>query len=65
MLEEEQTGTGLVTRDGIIQQNNLSLRGGTKSTKYFLSGNLFNQDGVIKNSGLKREVRFILALIRN
>lgn len=45
---------GLVTRDGIIQQNNLSLRGGTKSTKYFLSGNLFNQDGVIKNSGLKR-----------
>lgn len=45
---------GLVTRNGVIEQNNLSLRGGTKSTKYFLSGNLFNQDGVIKNSGLKR-----------
>lgn len=45
---------GLVTRDGMIEQNNLSLRGGTKSTKYFLSGNLFNQEGVIKNSGLKR-----------
>lgn len=44
----------LVTRDGKVEQNNLSLRGGTKSTKYFLSGNLFNQDGVIKNSGLKR-----------
>lgn len=45
---------GLVTRDGMIEQNNLSLRGGTKTTKYFLSGNLFNQEGVIKNSGLKR-----------
>ncbi|WP_394776754.1 SusC/RagA family TonB-linked outer membrane protein [Flavobacterium sp.] len=44
----------LVTRDGMVQQNNLSLRGGTKSTKYFLSGNLFDQDGVIKNSGIKR-----------
>jgi TonB-linked SusC/RagA family outer membrane protein len=44
----------LVTRDGKVEQNNLSLRGGTKSTKYFLSGNLFNQEGVIKNSGLKR-----------
>lgn len=44
----------LVTRDGIVQQNNLSLRGGTNSTKYFMSGNLFSQDGVIKNSGLKR-----------
>lgn len=45
---------GLVTRDGMVEQNNVSLRGGTKSTKYFLSGNMFNQEGVIKNSGLKR-----------
>ncbi|MBZ4037516.1 TonB-dependent receptor [Flavobacterium sp. 17A] len=45
---------GLVTRDGMIEQNNISLRGGTRTTKYFLSGNLFNQEGVIKNSGLKR-----------
>jgi TonB-linked SusC/RagA family outer membrane protein len=44
----------LVTRDGMVLQNNLSLRGGTKSTKYFLSGNLFDQEGIIKNSGLKR-----------
>lgn len=44
----------LVTRDGMVQQNNLSLRGGTKSTKYFLSGNLFDQQGVIKNAGIKR-----------
>ena len=44
----------LVTRDGMVEQNNISLRGGTKATKYFLSGNLYNQEGVIKNSGLKR-----------
>ncbi|MEO7978115.1 TonB-dependent receptor [Flavobacterium sp.] len=44
----------LVTRDGMVKQNNLSLRGGTQSTKYFLSGNLFDQEGIIKNSGLKR-----------
>lgn len=44
----------LVTRDGMVLQNNLSIRGGTKSTKYFLSGNLFDQEGIIKNSGLKR-----------
>ncbi|MEO6177326.1 MAG: TonB-dependent receptor [Flavobacterium circumlabens] len=44
----------LVTRDGMVKQHNLSLRGGTKSTKYFLSGNLFDQEGIVKNSGLKR-----------
>jgi TonB-linked SusC/RagA family outer membrane protein len=44
----------LVTRDGMVQQNNLSLRGGTQSTKYFLSGNLYNQEGIVKNSGIKR-----------
>lgn len=44
----------LVTRDGMIKQNNISVRGGTKSTKYFLSGNLFDQEGVVKNSDFKR-----------
>lgn len=44
----------LVTRDGMVKQHNLSLRGGTKTTKYFLSGNLFDQEGIVKNSGLKR-----------
>jgi len=44
----------LVTRDGLVKQNNLSLRGGTQSTKYFLSGNLFDQEGIVKNSGIKR-----------
>lgn len=44
----------LVTRDGTLQQNNISLRGGTKSTKYFLSGNLYDHKGVMNNSAFKR-----------
>src|SRR5690606_16507238 len=32
----------LVTRTGLIQQHNLSVSGGTSSTKYLLSGNLFS-----------------------
>ncbi len=51
----------LVTRDGSIQQHNLSVRGGTESTKYFLSGNLYEHKGVIKNSGFERSsLRFNL-----
>ncbi len=45
---------GLVTRDGFTQQHNLSVAGGSKGTKYFLSGNYYNQDGIVKNSGFKR-----------
>tara|TARA_R110002033_G_scaffold42869_4_gene84092 strand:- start:67 stop:3330 length:3264 start_codon:yes stop_codon:yes gene_type:complete len=44
----------LVTRDGSIQQHNISLRGGTEKTKYYISGNLYEQEGVIKNSSLDR-----------
>lgn len=52
---------GLVTRDGSTQQHNLSLRGGTVSTKYYLSGNLYKQDGVLKNSSFDRaSLRFNL-----
>tara|TARA_R110002049_G_scaffold993_2_gene7073 strand:+ start:3013 stop:6552 length:3540 start_codon:yes stop_codon:yes gene_type:complete len=51
----------LVTRDGSTQQHNLSLRGGTESTKYYLSGNLYQQDGVLKNSAFDRaSLRFNL-----
>lgn len=45
---------GLVTRDGSIQQHNLSVRGGSESTRYFLSGNFYKQDGIVKNSGFER-----------
>jgi len=44
----------LVTRDGTTQQHNLSVAGGNKSTKYLLSGNYYDQNGVIKNSAFQR-----------
>tara|TARA_R110000796_G_scaffold104102_1_gene213739 strand:- start:106072 stop:109326 length:3255 start_codon:yes stop_codon:yes gene_type:complete len=51
----------LVTRDGSTQQHNLSLRGGTESTKYYLSGNLYKQNGILKNSAFDRaSLRFNL-----
>ncbi|WP_197056919.1 TonB-dependent receptor [Cellulophaga sp. Hel_I_12] len=51
------TGTdwlGLVTRNGSIQQHNIAVQGGSESTKYYLSGNLFEQKGVPKNSAFER-----------
>lgn len=45
---------GLVTRTGITMQHNLSVSGGSQAVKYFLSGNYYDQDGVVKNSALKR-----------
>ncbi|MEO6546474.1 MAG: TonB-dependent receptor [Ferruginibacter sp.] len=44
----------LTTRDGSTRQHNLSVSGGTKTTKYLLSGNLYDQSGIVKNSGFKR-----------
>ncbi len=37
-----------------ISSTNISFSGGNKSFKYFLSGNYFDQGGVIINSGFKR-----------
>jgi len=45
---------GLVTRDGTIQQHNISVAGGNKATKFLLSANYYNHNGVIKNSGFER-----------
>lgn len=44
----------LVTRDGSTAQHNISIAGGTKYTKYLLSGNIYDQKGIIKNAGFKR-----------
>ena len=44
----------LVTRNGTTMQHNISITGGSKTTKYLVSGNYYDQDGVVKNSGLKR-----------
>jgi len=37
-----------------IQNHNLSLGGGTKAMKYFVSGGYLNQKGILVNSGYKR-----------
>lgn len=39
---------------GIIQNYNLAIRGGTDKTKYSISGNIFDQKGVIINTGFSR-----------
>ncbi|MET6997087.1 SusC/RagA family TonB-linked outer membrane protein [Chitinophaga defluvii] len=44
----------LVTRQGSIQQHNVSVSGGSDGTRYLVSGNYFNQAGVVKNSDFTR-----------
>lgn len=44
----------LITRNGSIQQHNLSVQGGTEQTKYMVSVNYFDQKGIIRNSEIKR-----------
>lgn len=39
---------------GYIEQHNLSITGGNDKTSYFLSGNYFDQKGILINSGIKR-----------
>lgn len=45
---------GAVERDGFMTQHNLSLSGGTDKTSYYISGSYFDQQGVIRNNGIKR-----------
>src|SRR5690606_25940978 len=59
-LEDYRNVEGLDWQDRIfqvapIQDHNLSVRGGTKATKYSFSGSIFNQEGVITNSGYERK----------
>lgn len=42
------------TQQGIIQDHNLSLSGGTKEVKYYLSGDLLNQKGAVKGYQYQR-----------
>lgn len=41
-------------RSATMQNYNMAVTGGNAYTKYYLSGNLFDQDGTIINSGYKR-----------
>ncbi|WP_223285022.1 SusC/RagA family TonB-linked outer membrane protein [Hymenobacter qilianensis] len=44
----------LVTQQGFIQDHNLSISGGTDDVKYFLSGDYFKQQGVVKGFQFQR-----------
>lgn len=52
--EDGTNWTKSVTHPGLYQSYNLSTSGGTKKLTYFLSGNVINQDGIIKNTGFKK-----------
>ncbi|WP_460687626.1 SusC/RagA family TonB-linked outer membrane protein [Niabella aquatica] len=43
-----------VLRTALSQNHSLSISGGDAKSRYFLSGNYLNQDGIVLNSGLKR-----------
>ncbi len=43
-----------VTRTGFQTSHNISINGGTESTKYLVSGNFFKQNGIVKNNDLSR-----------
>lgn len=43
-----------ITRTGFQTQHNLSVNGGTETTKYLISGNFFKQNGVVKNNDMDR-----------
>jgi len=41
-------------RKGIIQNYQISISGGDEKTRYAISGNYFDQDGILLNTGFKR-----------
>lgn len=41
-------------KKGVTQIYNLSLRGGNRDTKYSISGSVYDQDGIVINTGFKR-----------
>ncbi len=45
---------GLIFREAPIHSHQLSINGGSEKTQFVISGNYFNQDGIIINSNFKR-----------
>ena len=41
-------------RSALVQTHNLSVSGGSDNSSYFISGNYFDQDGIIEKSNFKR-----------
>ncbi len=44
----------VIFREGIISNNQLSFSGGSDKVKYYVSGNYFNQSGVVINSNIDK-----------
>ncbi|TDW47969.1 TonB-linked SusC/RagA family outer membrane protein [Flavobacterium sp. 270] len=44
----------VIYREGMVSNTQLSFSGGSDKVKYYVSGNYFNQDGVVINSGIDR-----------
>lgn len=53
-MPQHSAATDAVIRSGYTQQHNLSLTGGNAKTSYFLSGNYFDQKGVVIGTDYKR-----------
>ncbi|MET0464636.1 MAG: TonB-dependent receptor [Chitinophagaceae bacterium] len=59
-LDDYRGQAGVDWQDAILSNTpitsmyNLSLRGGNAQTKYNISGSVFDQDGILRNSGFKR-----------
>ncbi|MEJ7678209.1 MAG: hypothetical protein WKG06_10185 [Segetibacter sp.] len=45
---------GLITRNGQIQSHNLSFSGATENFNYYFSLGYFDNNGIVKNSGMSR-----------
>ena len=43
-----------VLRNAFVMNHNISVRGGTETTRYSLSGSVVDQDGIITNSGFRK-----------
>jgi TonB-dependent starch-binding outer membrane protein SusC len=43
-----------ILQDALLQTHSVSLSGGDDKTRYFISGNYFNQEGIIKSSEFER-----------
>jgi TonB-linked SusC/RagA family outer membrane protein len=60
-VDIQQIGAGTdwqdqIFRTAIIQNRNLSISGGSENSKFFVSLNQYNQDGVVKNTGIKKYI---------
>ncbi|MFA6947089.1 MAG: SusC/RagA family TonB-linked outer membrane protein, partial [Pedobacter sp.] len=51
---QQESAMKAISRNGFVNQHNISLSGGTPETKYFVSGNYLSQNGVLIDSDYER-----------